>query len=74
MDALRIREFFFKSNNELPNRSVSIKDDSFVFSNLQSLLFRVLERLIRSSSNKGQWRTAMRVNTVLKIVIQFTLT
>ena len=74
MDALRIREFFFKSNNELPNRSVSIKDDSFVFINLQSLLFRVLERLIRSSSNKGQWRTAMRVNTVLKIVIQFTLT
>ena len=74
MDALRIREFFFKSNNELPNRSVSIKDDSFVFINLQSLLFRVLERLILSSSNKGQWRTAMRVNTVLKIVIQFTLT
>ena len=28
MDALRIKEFFFKSNNELPNSNVSIKEDS----------------------------------------------
>ena len=56
MDALRIREFFFKSNNELPNSSVSIREDSFVSINLQSILFRVLRRVILLSSNKGQWR------------------
>ena len=54
MDALRIREFFVKSNNELPNSSVSIREDSFVSINLQSILFRVLRRVILLSSNKGQ--------------------
>ena len=50
-----MREFFFKSNNELPNSSVSIKEDSFVSINLQSILFRVLRRVIVLSSNNGQW-------------------
>ena len=27
MDRLKIKEFFFKSNNELPNSSVSIRED-----------------------------------------------
>ena len=53
MDALRIREFFFKSNNELPNSSVSIREDSFVSINLQSILFKVLKRVIFFN---GQWR------------------
>ena len=56
MDALRIREFFFKSNNELPNSSVSIREDSFVSINLQSVLFRVLRRVTALSSNNRQWR------------------
>ena len=56
MDALRIREFFFKPNNELPNSSVSIREDSLVSINFQIILFRVLGRVILLSSNKGQWR------------------
>ena len=56
MDALRIREFFFKPNNELPNSSVSIREDSLVSINFQSILFRVLGRVILLSSNKGQRR------------------
>ena len=47
---------FFKSNNELSNSSVSIEEGSFVSINLQSILFRVLRRVILLSSNKGQWR------------------
>ena len=38
MDPLRIREFFFKSNYEFPNSSVSIKEDSFASINSQSIL------------------------------------
>ena len=34
IDALRIREFFSKSNNELPKNSVSVKEDSFISINL----------------------------------------
>ena len=56
MDALRIRDFFFKPNNELPNSSVSIREDSLVSINFQSILFRVLGRVILLSSNKGQRR------------------
>ena len=37
-------EFFFKSNNELPNSGVSIKEDLFVSINLQSILFTVLKK------------------------------
>ena len=35
MDALRIRNFCFKSSNELPSSSVSVKENSFVSINLQ---------------------------------------
>ena len=41
-----MREFFFKSKNDLPNSSVSIKENSFVSINLQSVLFRVLRRVV----------------------------
>ena len=54
MDALRIKEFFFESKNELPNSSISVKEVSFVYINLQSILLRVVRRLILLSSNKGQ--------------------
>ena len=59
-----MREFFFKSNNELPNTSVFIKEDSFVSINLQSILFRVLRRVILLSSNKGQWRKKWDVDSI----------
>ena len=58
MDALKIREFFFKSNNELPNSSASVKEDSFVSINLQPILFKVLRRdsyhQIRDSEEKSE--------------------
>ena len=42
MDGLRIREGFFEWNNELPNSNVSVKEDSLVSINLQSVLLTVL--------------------------------
>ena len=42
MDGLRIREGFFESNNEVQNTNVSVKEDSLVSINLQSVLVRVL--------------------------------
>ena len=45
---------FFESNNELPNSSVSVKKDSFVSINLQSILLRVLRRVFLLSSHNGQ--------------------
>ena len=47
---------FFKSNNELPNSNVSVKEDTFVSINLQLIFLRVLRRVILLSSNKGQWK------------------
>ena len=41
IDALRIREFFSKSDNELANSSVSVKEDSFVSFNLELVLLMV---------------------------------
>ena len=37
MDALRAGQIFSKSNNELPNSSVSVQEDSFVSVSLQSV-------------------------------------
>ena len=37
MGALRVGEIFSKSNNELPNSSVSVQEDSFVSVSLQSV-------------------------------------
>ena len=39
--------FFFESKNELPNTSVSGKEDSFVSINFQSILLRVLNRVAK---------------------------
>ena len=44
MDALMIRKFFSNSNNNLPNSSVSVKEDSFTSIKLQSVLLRILRR------------------------------
>ena len=52
MDALRMREFFFEPNNELPNSRVSVKDDLFFSIDLQSILLRVHKRVILLLSNK----------------------
>ena len=38
-ECIRNKGDFFQSNNELPNSSVSIKEDSFVSINLQSKWF-----------------------------------
>ena len=62
-----MREFFFKSNNELPNSSVSIKEDSFISFNLQSVLFRVLMRVLVLLSNNGQWRKKWDVDSISMI-------
>ena len=56
MDVLGIREFFFKSKSQLPNNSVSFKEDTFATINLQSISLRVLRNVILLSSNKGQQR------------------
>ena len=53
MDALRIREFFSKSLYELPSGSVSVNEDSLLSIDLQSVLLRVLRRVILLSSTKG---------------------
>ena len=39
-----IRKFFSNSNNDLPNSSVSVKEDSFTSIKLQSVLLRILRR------------------------------
>ena len=51
------KEVFFKSNNELPNSSVSVKEDSFI-------VLWVLRRLILLSSIKGQCRKKRKVNSI----------
>ena len=39
-----IRKFFSNSNNDLPNSSVSVREDSFTSIKLQSVLLRILRR------------------------------
>ena len=88
MDALMIRKFFSNSNNDLPNSSVSVKEDSYTSIKLQSVLLRILRRslIITIITKLGalekkvrSWfdihtTIAKRVNTVLKIVIDFIFT
>ena len=54
----------FKSNNELLNSSVPIREDSFVPINLQSILFRVFRRVILLSWNIGQRRKKLDVDSI----------
>ena len=54
--ALRMSVFFSLSNNVLPYNRVCDKEDLVNSSSLQSILFKVLRRVYRSSLNEGQWR------------------
>ena len=53
---LRMRVFFSLSNNVLPYNRFCDKEDLVNSSNLQSILFKVLRRVHRSSLNVGQWK------------------
>ena len=53
---LRMPVFFSLSNNVLPYNRVCDKEDLVNSSNLQSILFKVLRRVHRSSLNVGQWK------------------
>ena len=50
---LKMRVFFSLSNNVLPYNRVCDKEDLVNSSNLQSVLFKVLRRVYRSSLNVG---------------------
>ena len=59
-------KFFSLSNNVLPNNKVCEKEDLVNSSNLQSILFKVLRRVYRSSLNVGQWRRKCEVDPIFK--------
>ena len=64
--ALRMRVFFSLSNNVLPYNRVCDKEDLVNSSNLQSILFKVLRRVNRSSLNVGQWGRKFEVDSISK--------
>ena len=64
--ALRMRVFFSLSNNVLPYKRVCDKEDLVNSSNVQSILFKVLRRVNRSSLNVGQWRRKCEVDSISK--------
>ena len=68
--ALRMRVFFSLSNNLLPYKRVCDKEDSVNSSNVQSILFKVLRRVYRSSLNVGQWRRKCEVDSISKPQLQ----
>ena len=59
--ALRIH-MCFPLSNVLPYKRVCDKEDLVNSSNLQSILFKVLRRVNRSSLNVGQWRRKFEVD------------
>ena len=68
--ALRMRVFFSLSNNVLPYNRVCDKEDLVNSSNLQSILFKVLRRVYRSSLNVRQWRRRYGVVSISKPELQ----
>ena len=50
----------------LPYHRVCDKGDLVNSSNLQSILFKVLRRVYRSSLNVGQWRRKCEVHSISK--------
>ena len=64
--ALRMQFFFSLSNNLLPFKRVSYKENSVNASNVQSILLKVLRRVNRSSLNVGQWRRKCEVDSISK--------
>ena len=65
-----MRQFFFKSYNEFSNSSIAIKEDSFHPINLQSILSRMLRRVIVLSPNNGQF-DSISIAQLQRRLIQF---
>ena len=64
--ALRICVYFSLSNNVLPYNRVCDKEDLVNSSNLQSILFKMLRRVYRSTLNVGKWRRECEVDSISK--------
>ena len=67
---LKKRVFFPLSNNVFPYNRVCDKEDLVNSSNLQSILFKVLRRVHRSSLNVGQLRRKCEVDSISKRQLQ----
>ena len=72
--ALRMSVFFSLSNNVLPCNRVHDKEDLVNSSNLQSILFKGLRRVYRSSLNVGRWRRICEVDSISKPQLQIGFT
>ena len=64
--ALRMSVFFSLSNNVLSYNRVCDKEDLVNSSSLQSILFKVLRRVYRSTLKEGQWRRKCDVDSISK--------
>ena len=71
--ALRMRVFFSLSNNVFPYNRVCDKEDLVNYSNLQSILFKMLRRAYRSSLNAGQCRRKCEADSISKPQLQIGL-
>ena len=65
-----MRVFFSLSSKLLSYKRVCGKEDSVNSSNVQSILFKVLRRVYRSSLNVGQWRRKCEVDLISKPQLQ----
>ena len=65
-----MRVFSSLLNNVLPYKRVCNKEDLVNSSNLQSVLFKVLRGVYRSSLNVGQWRRKCEVDSIFKPQLQ----
>ena len=65
-----MRVFFSLLNNVLPYKRVCNKEDLVNSSNLQSILFKVLRGVYRSSLNVGQRRRKCEVDSIFKPQLQ----
>ena len=61
---------FSLSNNVLPYKRVSIKEDLVNLSNEQSILIKVPMRVYRLSLNVGQWGRKCEVDSISKSQLQ----
>ena len=62
--------FFYLSNNVLACNRVCDKEDLLNSGSLQSILFKVLRRVYRSSLSIGQWRRKCEVDLMFKSQLQ----
>ena len=68
--ALRMSVFFSVSDKVLPSNRVCDKEDLVNSRNLQSILFKMLRRVYRSSLNAGHWRRRCEVDSISKQQLQ----